>query len=182
MLLAYVGARSLADSQVSLSQDLLTLEMYRVVLFQRAPSIDPGNVHPIPCIMYGDVPEEVRQYSDLRHLLAACFNASGPFSPDRLSKDFDKHDLSALLALAWHGMRSRPNSRETDTLWPTSIFDMALDRWLVSQSGDARPSDLLLFHLGPILLHAHMPSIHGFLQDTGSGGLRKHQVPIALKE
>lgn len=156
--------------------------MYRVVLFQRAPSIVTSNVHLLPCIMHGNGPKGAHQFSDLRHLVVAFCNAHGPRAPDSFLKGFDMYSLSALLVLAWHGIRTRPNSREADTLWPPSIFDMALDRWLGSHSGDARPSDLLLFHLGSIVLHTHMPSIHRLLQHMGSGGLRKHQVPIALKE
>ena len=135
------------------------LECYRVVLFQRRPNFYPGSS--FSKIHSDEVPYS-GENSKYQHLFATiCALATSNPPDDTLQMTSDStHTLTALLTYSWHAIPTGPTSASSRNLWTPPYFELALNRWVHAYKDQTTESTMLLFHLGSLILHTNMPSLH----------------------
>jgi hypothetical protein len=69
-------------------------------------------------------------------------------------------DIGGLVRLA--GVIGGPYTQPYSQLWKNEFIELALDRWLRLQPHEAKPSQMLLFHMTHIYLHSNIPVIQRY--------------------
>lgn len=91
------------------------------------------------------------------------------------------YTLSALSTFSWHAMPIQSTFIANGSLWTSSSFELALNRWLNTFGSHIEDSSMLLFHLSSILLHTNMANIHGIVHNYLHG--KPHtSIPEVIKQ
>lgn len=151
-----------ADYSRRVENDIHVLACYRVVLFQRPPDLYVGSATLSSAGLKPPSTTSELHDRDLLQTLASLMTPDGPTIRFKDNSD-SAYTLAIILAYSWHSVQIRPSSHH-EGLWKRSYFELALNRWLKSHNDPANDTTLLLFHLGMIVLHSNMASLHGLVR------------------
>lgn len=147
---------------------LHVLECYRVLLLQRPPTLT--------ALKDGNLDHRGRPGTKERHGfddLAALMTLTGKptCQGDGLAA------LAAVSCFAWFPSPHGPFGWREPSPWKTEFVEVALSRWIETQTGNEEPSMLLLYHLVHISLHSNL----GLLQRLARLVTKSGRMPSNAK-
>ncbi|KAH6959579.1 hypothetical protein BKA56DRAFT_190924 [Ilyonectria sp. MPI-CAGE-AT-0026] len=156
--------------------DMQLLECYRATLLQWPPNFYMTNssVFSIPRRTLRAQPDS-KQF-DAFGTIRALLTPSGP--PVKLYQRSDTiHSLTALLLLTSHAALTQSTASEPVHIWDKRFFELGLHSWLRWQQAPPEASTLMLFHMGFIVLHTNMASLHSVVREFCIG---KSPPPVTM--
>ncbi|KAH8913108.1 hypothetical protein BR93DRAFT_964228 [Coniochaeta sp. PMI_546] len=137
-----------------LSEAMHVLDSYRVLLLQRPPSF----------------------VDDLESPLLQS-QSSDPDSADAnsaASSDGDMYHLASCIRYSWMASPRDADGCALPRLWKAEFVQLALDRWMQSNSYPSgqcplEPSQMLLYHLAHVSLQSNMAVLHRLAQQAAAG-------------
>lgn len=154
--------------------DLQVLEAYRALILQRPPNLyQSTTVFSRIREHYSSNPELCGNFGAI-DVVRSLLTPSG--SPVMHANPYDSLcALTTLLVLAWHSVPARSMPPQANCSPTKPFFELGLNRWLQSQPERVDETVLILFHLGFVVLHTDMTSLHAIVRDFT---LHKGKSPV----
>jgi hypothetical protein len=170
------------EQNTHLLESLYILDCYHVVIIQHPPSLSWHHID-----SFANSPPPASRMQQLGHCLQELTNGHVPINPH--IDEFSLPSLAALCVYLWPAAYARQNRYGSDevvieslSLWKPDFAESACNNWLRAIGPKRNPSELTIYHLMNIMLHANLAVVQHFAHSPPGSAARDAKKSAIGKE